>query len=123
MYYRGVMAGQIGHGIMEEELWRKGPWTAEEDRLLIEYVRVHGEGRWNSVARLAALKYVITFNCFIFSNFSLCRICQCCVMCFVYGGLNDHINSESLKFIYYSRIEKEWKELQIEMGELSKARS
>jgi hypothetical protein len=53
MYYRGVMAGQIGHGIMEEEIWRKGPWTAEEDRLLIEYVRVHGEGRWNSVARLA----------------------------------------------------------------------
>ncbi|ESQ56349.1 hypothetical protein EUTSA_v10026896mg [Eutrema salsugineum] len=31
-------------------------WTGEEDRLLIEYVRVHGEGRWNSVARLAGLK-------------------------------------------------------------------
>ncbi|CAJ2673756.1 unnamed protein product [Trifolium pratense] len=56
MYYRGVMAGQFGHGIMEEELWRKGPWTAEEDRLLIEYVRVHGEGRWNSVARLTGLR-------------------------------------------------------------------
>ncbi|EOA18679.1 hypothetical protein CARUB_v10007255mg [Capsella rubella] len=41
---------------MVEEVWRKGPWTAEEDRLLIEYVRVHGEGRWNSVARLAGLK-------------------------------------------------------------------
>lgn len=52
MYWRGVMAGQIGHGIMEEDVWRKGPWTSEEDRLLIEYVRLHGEGRWNSVARL-----------------------------------------------------------------------
>ncbi|GJU75986.1 transcription factor MYB2-like protein [Tanacetum coccineum] len=43
---------------MEEQLgfWRKGPWTAEEDRLLIEHVRVHGEGRWNSVARLTGLK-------------------------------------------------------------------
>ncbi|XP_024004947.1 LOW QUALITY PROTEIN: trichome differentiation protein GL1 [Eutrema salsugineum] len=42
---------------MVEEVWRKGPcWTGEEDRLLIEYVRVHGEGRWNSVARLAGLK-------------------------------------------------------------------
>ncbi|VVB01301.1 unnamed protein product [Arabis nemorensis] len=39
-----------------EEVWRKGPWTGEEDRLLIEYVRLHGEGRWNSVARLAGLK-------------------------------------------------------------------
>lgn len=40
-------------GVMEEEVWRKGPWTAEEDRLLVEYVRLHGEGRWNSVSRLA----------------------------------------------------------------------
>ncbi|KAK9082923.1 hypothetical protein Scep_029394 [Stephania cephalantha] len=39
--------------IPHEECWRKGPWTAEEDRLLIEYVSQHGEGRWNSVARLA----------------------------------------------------------------------
>lgn len=48
-----VMAGQLGWGMMEDEGWRKGPWTSEEDRLLIEYVRLHGEGRWNSVARLA----------------------------------------------------------------------
>ncbi|XP_010527183.1 PREDICTED: myb-related protein 305-like [Tarenaya hassleriana] len=39
-----------------EEGWRRGPWTAEEDELLIQYVRVHGEGRWNSVAKLAGLK-------------------------------------------------------------------
>ncbi|KAI3697123.1 hypothetical protein L6452_29887 [Arctium lappa] len=43
---------------MEEHmiLWRKGPWTAEEDRLLTEHVKLHGEGRWNSVTRLAGLK-------------------------------------------------------------------
>lgn len=52
----GVMAaGQLGWGGIIEEGWRKGPWTAEEDRLLIEYVRLHGEGRWNSVARLAGI--------------------------------------------------------------------
>ncbi|XP_031098769.1 myb-related protein 305-like [Ipomoea triloba] len=45
---------QMGWGIMGG--WRKGPWTAEEDRLLVEYVRFHGEGRWNSVARFAGLK-------------------------------------------------------------------
>lgn len=48
----GVMAGHLGWGLIEEG-WRKGPWTAEEDKLLIEYVRLHGEGRWNSVARPA----------------------------------------------------------------------
>lgn len=48
----------MGWGIIEEEGWRKGPWTAEEDRLLIEYVRLHGEGRWNSVARLAGNIYI-----------------------------------------------------------------
>ncbi|KAK6929695.1 SANT/Myb domain [Dillenia turbinata] len=49
------MAGLVCWGGTEEG-WRKGPWTAEEDRLLIEYVKLHGEGRWNSVARLAGLK-------------------------------------------------------------------
>ncbi|CAH1453034.1 unnamed protein product [Lactuca virosa] len=39
-----------------EERWRKGPWTAEEDRLLMHHVSLHGEGRWNSVATLAGLR-------------------------------------------------------------------
>ncbi|MBA0615052.1 hypothetical protein Godav_015246 [Gossypium davidsonii] len=51
-----MMGEQFGWGVIEEEAWRKGPWTAEEDGLLTEYVRLHGEGRWNSVARLAGLK-------------------------------------------------------------------
>ncbi|KAG8369768.1 hypothetical protein BUALT_Bualt14G0048000 [Buddleja alternifolia] len=50
-----VMAQNMGWGAIEEG-WRKGPWTAEEDRLLIEYVKLHGEGRWNNVYRLAGLK-------------------------------------------------------------------
>ena len=45
------MEGQFGWG-REEGGWRKGPWTAQEDKLLVEYVRQHGEGRWNSVAKL-----------------------------------------------------------------------
>lgn len=32
--------------------WRKGPWTSQEDALLVEHVRQHGEGRWNSVSKL-----------------------------------------------------------------------
>ncbi|KAH1229015.1 Transcription factor MYB2 [Glycine max] len=56
MYWGEVMAGHMGRGVIEEQVWRKGPWTAEEDKLLVEYVRLHGEGRWNSVARLATNK-------------------------------------------------------------------
>ena len=38
----------------ESEL-RRGPWTLEEDNLLIQYVSSHGEGRWNSLAKFAVI--------------------------------------------------------------------
>ncbi|OEL27405.1 Transcription factor MYB57 [Dichanthelium oligosanthes] len=41
---------------MLQEGWRKGPWTSLEDRLLTEYVQQHGEGSWNSVAKLTGLR-------------------------------------------------------------------
>nr|QGP74108.1 MYB340 [Ipomoea batatas] len=42
-------------GAAEKAGWRKGPWTPEEDKLLGDYVSLHGEGRWSSVARCAGL--------------------------------------------------------------------
>ncbi|KAJ1271810.1 hypothetical protein BS78_06G154500 [Paspalum vaginatum] len=45
-----------GWGRQEVNGWRKGPWTSQEDKLLVEHVRQHGEGRWNSVSKLAGLK-------------------------------------------------------------------
>ncbi|KAL4569345.1 hypothetical protein LXL04_024981 [Taraxacum kok-saghyz] len=35
---------------------KRGPWTLEEDNLLIRYINCHGEGRWNSLAKSAGLK-------------------------------------------------------------------
>ncbi|GAA0173482.1 DNA-binding transcription factor [Lithospermum erythrorhizon] len=35
---------------------RKGPWTMEEDFILINYIANHGEGVWNSLAKSAGLK-------------------------------------------------------------------
>ncbi|XP_077240449.1 transcription factor MYB78-like [Tasmannia lanceolata] len=41
----------------EEEMdLRRGPWTIEEDLILVNYIATHGEGRWNSLARCAGLK-------------------------------------------------------------------
>ncbi|PWA48985.1 myb protein [Artemisia annua] len=41
---------------MADQGWRKGPWTPAEDKLLAEYVALHGEGRWSSVAGYTGLK-------------------------------------------------------------------
>ncbi|WMV28232.1 hypothetical protein MTR67_021617 [Solanum verrucosum] len=35
---------------------RRGPWTLEEDNLLIHYISTHDEGRWNALAKCAGLK-------------------------------------------------------------------
>ncbi|WJX75860.1 Myb-related protein [Trifolium repens] len=35
---------------------RKGPWTMEEDMILVNYIANHGEGVWNSLAKSAGLK-------------------------------------------------------------------
>ncbi|KAL0431790.1 UNVERIFIED_CONTAM: Transcription factor [Sesamum radiatum] len=40
----------------EEKGWRKGAWTPEEDKLLLEYVSRNGEGRWSSVSISTGLK-------------------------------------------------------------------
>ncbi|KAK1380388.1 Cold-and ABA-responsive R2R3 MYB transciption factor 5 [Heracleum sosnowskyi] len=41
--------------VMIEEL-RRGPWKVEEDFALMNYISLHGEGRWNSLACSAGLK-------------------------------------------------------------------
>ncbi|XP_008220563.1 PREDICTED: transcription factor WER-like [Prunus mume] len=35
---------------------KRGPWTAQEDKLLADYIRAHGEGKWSSVPKQAGLK-------------------------------------------------------------------
>ncbi|CAN6922061.1 unnamed protein product [Brassica oleracea] len=42
---------------MEEDMdLKRGPWTAEEDCKLINYIATNGEGRWNSLSRCAGLQ-------------------------------------------------------------------
>lgn len=35
---------------------RRGPWTLEEDTLLMHYIANHGEGHWNTIAKSAGNK-------------------------------------------------------------------
>ncbi|XP_057477064.1 transcription factor MYB108-like [Actinidia eriantha] len=52
--------GRVCDPMSEEERTmmdlRRGPWTVEEDLMLVNYIEKHGEGRWNSLARCAGLK-------------------------------------------------------------------
>lgn len=34
---------------------KKGPWTAAEDAILVDYVTKHGEGNWNAVQKNSGL--------------------------------------------------------------------
>ena len=54
------MANRICSGVSgveneDEAETRKGPWTPEEDEQLMEYIRLHGEGRWSFLAKSAGL--------------------------------------------------------------------
>lgn len=30
---------------------KRGLWTEEEDKILIDYVEAHGKGKWNTIAK------------------------------------------------------------------------
>ncbi|KAD7116652.1 hypothetical protein R6Q59_006625 [Mikania micrantha] len=48
------MGGSFNEGNSHEI--KRGPWTPEEDNLLVHYITCHGEGRWNSLAKSSGLK-------------------------------------------------------------------
>ncbi|BAT94516.1 hypothetical protein VIGAN_08112600 [Vigna angularis var. angularis] len=39
-----------------QEAVNRGPWSAEEDQILINYVHLHGEGKWGQISRRTGLK-------------------------------------------------------------------
>lgn len=49
---------------MADQGWRKGPWTPAEDKLLADYVALHGEGRWSSVAGCSGICDLLTYQFF-----------------------------------------------------------
>ncbi|KAI4326744.1 hypothetical protein MLD38_032023 [Melastoma candidum] len=43
-------------GIKGEDDYRKGLWTVEEDRLLADYIQLHGKGKWSKIPLATGLK-------------------------------------------------------------------
>lgn len=48
----GSCGGSFGVGGV---ILKKGPWTSQEDAILVEYVNKHGEGNWNAVQKHSGL--------------------------------------------------------------------
>lgn len=45
----------VGGNIRGESPLKKGPWTAAEDAILVEYAKKHGQGNWNAVHKYSGL--------------------------------------------------------------------
>ena len=84
----------------EESELRRGPWTVEEDTLLIHYIAAHGEGQWNLLAKQAG---IYTHLHSLHSEFS-------------------RLVSSLLRTLSFVRSQENGKKLQIEMAELFKTR-
>ncbi|MFQ6625378.1 hypothetical protein Gotur_006278 [Gossypium turneri] len=38
---------------------KRGPWTAEEDKILIDYIQKHGHGKWRTLPKNAGILLLI----------------------------------------------------------------
>jgi transcription factor MYB, plant len=62
---KGAIAVTMSKQQEEEEMeLRRGPWTLEEDNLLMNYIACHGEGRWNLLARCSG-EFLSSISCFL----------------------------------------------------------
>lgn len=75
---------------------KKGPWTTEEDQILINYIHLHGHGNWRALPKQAG-----TFPSLLF--FKLSGVCLCWNLKLTF------LNFFSLSLI---RPVKVWKKLQ-----------
>lgn len=83
---------------------RKGPWTLEEDLILINYIANHGEGVWNSLAKSAGTSFINKILVFFF----------------LFSFYTDPMNKLSYAN-NFDRTETYWKKLPPPMAELPEA--
>lgn len=49
----------------DDHYYKKGLWTVEEDKLLVDYVKVHGKGQWNRIAKITGIIIIIIIISFV----------------------------------------------------------
>lgn len=45
----------------EKQGLKKGPWTPEEDEILIDYINKNGHGSWRSLPKQAGSSFFLSF--------------------------------------------------------------
>lgn len=56
---------------------KKGPWTSDEDKKLINFILTNGQCCWRAVPKLAGLSSILHFNFNLLFTFSSSNICLC----------------------------------------------
>lgn len=51
-------------GCCAKEGLNRGAWTANEDKILSDYIRIHGEGKWRNLPKIAGF----SFHCNVSQN-------------------------------------------------------
>jgi hypothetical protein len=63
--------------------YKKAFWTAEEDRILMDYVKAHGKGKWNRAAKVTGQNFFFLFL-FYLSMLKELMLVLVLVACFFY---------------------------------------
>lgn len=55
-------------GCCSKEGLNRGAWTAHEDKILSDYIRIHGEGKWRNLPKIAgnSFHFIVSHNNFSF---------------------------------------------------------
>lgn len=93
------------HTCCNKQKVKRGLWSPEEDQKLINFVSTYGHGCWSSVPRLAGI--------FIFIHIHI-HIHACITIHVYHDDDDDDVSCRSAEM---------WEKLQVEMDQLSEARS
>lgn len=52
----------------DENGLKKGPWTPEEDQILVDYIDKHGHGSWRALPKLAGIIIISTKKNIFFNH-------------------------------------------------------
>lgn len=55
----------------ENKQHKKRSWTKEEDKMLTDYINVHGKGQWNHIAKKTGQEFFLSCNFFSCYSFAV----------------------------------------------------